>query len=132
MANRVNLRAVAQSQERRRRAAAAGITYEEQLVRDQKEGRELGGQRGLAQALGPDGQPLAGRGAAPPAATPTQASPTAAAPAAAAPAAAARGRGAGPANQADPDDDDDDDNEVVFAGLVGTGGGGLTALVFAA
>jgi uncharacterized protein len=129
MANRVNLRAVTASQERRRRAAAAGITYEEQLVRDQKEGRELGGQRGLAQALGPDGQPLAGRGAAPPAATPT-APPAATAPAAAAPA-AARGRGAGPANTADPDDDDDD-NEVVFAGLVGTGGGGLTALVFAA
>ena len=130
MANRVNLRAVAQSQERRRRAAAAGITYEEQLVRDQKEGRELGGQRGLAQALGPDGLPLAGRGAAPAVAAPAQASPTPA-PAAAAPAAAARGRGAGPATPADPDDDDDD-NEVVFAGLVGTGGGGLTALVFAA
>ena len=128
MANRVNLRAVTVSQERRRRAAAAGITYEEQLVRDQKEGRELGGQRGLAQALGPDGQPLAGRGAAPPAATPTPAAP--AAPAATAPA-AARGRGAGPAAPADPDDNDDD-NEVVFAGLVGTGGGGLTALVFAA
>ena len=128
MANRVNLRAVAQSQERRRRAAAAGITYEEQLVLDQKQGRDLGGQRGLAQALGPDGLPLAARGGAPPAATPTQATPT---PAAAAPATAARGRGAGPANTAEPDDDDDD-NEVVFAGLVGTGGGGLTALVFAA
>ena len=63
MANRVNLRAVAASQERRRRAAAAGITYEEQLALDQKQGRDLGGQRGLAQALGPDGLPLAGRGA---------------------------------------------------------------------
>ncbi len=62
MANRVNLRAVATSQERRRRAAAAGITYEEQLALDQKQGRDLGGQRGLAQALGPDGLPLAGRG----------------------------------------------------------------------
>ena len=47
-----------------RRAAAAGSTYEEQLALDQKQGRDLGGQRGLAQALGPDGLPLAGRGAA--------------------------------------------------------------------
>ncbi len=129
MANRVNLRAVAVSQERRRRAAAAGITYEEQLVLDQKQGRDLGGQRGLAQALGPDGLPLAGRGA--PAATPGP--PAAAAPAAAAP--AGRGRGAGPGAEATAAAgaaaDDDDDNEVVFAGLVGTGGGGLTALVFA-
>ena len=117
MANKVNLRAVTVSQDRRRRAAAAGITYEEQLVLDQKQGRDLGGQRGLGQALGPDGLPLAGRGAAP--APP------------AAPAAAARGRGAGAAAAATPDDDNDD-NEVVFAGLVGTGGGGLTALVFAA
>jgi uncharacterized protein len=121
MANKVNLRAVSVSQERRRRAAAAGITYEEQLVLDQKQGRDLGGQRGLGQALGPDGQPLAARGAAP-------------APAAAPPA-APRGRGAGPAAPVAAGaaaDDDDDDNEVVFAGLVGTGGGGLTALVFAA
>ena len=94
MANRVNLRAVAVAQERRRRAAAAGITYDEQLALDQKQGRELGGQRGLAQALGPDGLPLAGRGA--PAATPGP--PAAAAPAAAAP--AGRGRGAGPGAEA--------------------------------
>ena len=104
MANRVNLRAVAASQERRRRAAAAGITYEEQLALDQKQGRDLGGQRGLAQALGPDGsaacgprrcarreRDAAGRSPAPPAA--------AAAPAAAAP--AGRGRGAGPASRGD-------------------------------
>ena len=117
MANKVNLRAVTVSQDRRRRAAAAGITYEEQLVLDQKQGRDLGGQRGLGQALGPDGLPIAGRGAAPASA--------------AAPPAASRGRGAGPAAAATPDDDNDD-NEVVFAGLVGTGGGGLTALVFAA
>ena len=133
MANRVNLRAVAASQERRRRATAAGITYEEQLALDQKQGRDLGGQRGLAQALGPDGLPLAGRGLRPPRTRRRRPRhrrlrAAAAAPAAAAP--AGRGRGAGPAATATPDDDDD--NEVVFAGLVGTGGGGLTALVFAA
>jgi ankyrin repeat protein len=31
-----------------------------------------------------------------------------------------------------PDPDDADDNEVVVAGLVGSGGGGLTPLIFAA
>ena len=52
MANRVNQRAVLLAQDRRRRAAAAGITYDEQLTLDQKTGAEIGGQRGLAQALG--------------------------------------------------------------------------------
>jgi ankyrin repeat protein len=154
MANRVNLRAVELAQDRRRRAAAAGITYDEQLVIDQKSGREVGGQRGLAQALGPDGQPLAqqpgrqgGAGAAAPAPAQTPA-PAAAAPAEAAgrQGAAGRGRGgnagnagaagraggAGGGAQQAPDPDDDDDNEVVIAGLVGSGGGGLTPLVFAA
>src|SRR3970282_1764631 len=71
MANRVNQRAVTLAQDRRKRAAAAGITYDEQLAIDQKTGREVGGQRGLAQALGADGLPLAqparqgGPGAAP-------------------------------------------------------------------
>ena len=167
MANRVNLRAVELAQDRRKRAAAAGITYDEQLAIDQKSGREVGGQRGLAQALGPDGNPLPGgrQGGAgapaagappaapgqtpapastpPPAATPPAApSPTAepggrqpgapgrgrAGGGAGTPAAQARSGGAGQAAQ----DPDDDDNEVVIAGLVGSGGGGLTPLVFAA
>ena len=150
MANRVNLRAVQLAQDRRKRAAAAGISYDEQLAIDQKSGREVGGQRGLAQALGPDGQPLPGRqgGAAAPAAaapqTPAQTAPqapaqTPSAAAAAAPGAGAgRGRGAnagraGGAAAAQPEgDNDDDDNEVVVAGLVGSGGGGLTPLTFAA
>ena len=59
----------------------------------------------------------------------------------AAPAAVGRGRGAnagaqgqgrGGAAQAAQPDGDDDDNEVVIAGLVGSGGGGLTPLIFAA
>src|SRR5262249_10333530 len=113
-----------------------------------------GGQRGLAQALGPDGNPLpqqGGRQGAAGNAAP-QANPQAPAPAAQQPAAQeaqqqpaaqpgrGRGRGGrggqaqgqaqgqGQANAAD----DADDNEVVFAGLVGTGGGGLTPLIFAA
>ncbi len=134
MANRVNLRAVTQSQERRKRATAAGRTYEEQLAFEQREGRDLGGQRGLGQALGPDGLPLAqaarGQGAPPPAGAGPGAAGAAgrgraAGPGAAGAPAAGRGQGAAPA-------DADDDNEVVFAGLVGSGGGGLTPLVFAA
>jgi uncharacterized protein len=160
MANRVNLRAVELAQDRRKRAAAAGITYDEQLALDQKSGREVGGQRGLAQPLGPDGQPLPGRqggGAGAPAATPTPAPTQTAPPAATTPAApsptaepggrqpgaagragragnagnaAAQARAGGAAQAAQ--ESDDDDNEVVIAGLVGSGGGGLTPLVFAA
>jgi ankyrin repeat protein len=158
MANRVNLRAVELAQDRRRRAAAAGITYDEQLAIDQKSGREVGGQRGLGQALDANGNPVtAGRqggAAAPAAAAPTSAqtpAPAATPPAAPAPTAepggrqpgagragrggnggnaGAQGRAAGTAQGAQ--DPDDDDNEVVIAGLVGSGGGGLTPLVFAA
>ncbi len=169
IAPRLNQRAVLLAQDRRRRAAAAGITYEEQLVRDQKSGVEVGGQRGLGTPLGPDGEPLTqqpgrqgGAGAAPaqaqppaaPAAPAPQApapqAPAPQAPAAQAPAAAAapagqataqpaagnagrgRGRAAGQGGTAQAEPDADDDNEVVVAGLVGSGGGGLTPLVFAA
>ena len=169
MANRVNQRAVQLAQDRCRRAAQNGISYEEQLTRDQKSGVEVGGQRGLAQALGPDGNPLPQQGAgrqgnantaatqppattdAAPAATQGAAQPAAAGQAAAAPAPAApaaqggRGRGgrgargggaqqgaAAQAGQTQTDPDDADDTETVFAGLVGTGGGGLTPLIFAA
>ena len=149
MANRVNLRAVQLAQDRRKRAAAAGITYDEQLTIDQKAGREVGGQRGLGQALGPDGQPVTaqpgrqgGAGAPPataPAPAPAQAAPPAPTPqpaqagrqgAAGRGGNAGQGRAGGAAAQTDPDDDDD--NEVVIAGLVGSGGGGLTPLIFAA
>ena len=53
-----NQRAVEHAQDRRDAAAAAGSTYEEQLTIDQKSGVEVGGQRGLGQALGRDGNPL--------------------------------------------------------------------------
>jgi ankyrin repeat protein len=158
MANRVNVRVVDQAGERRRRARAAGRSYEEQLDFEQKSGIDIGGQRGLGQALGAGGVPLnqqqapaappataappAAATPATPAATPAPAPPAPqATPApATAPAAGGRGRGAGAqgaagagrgqAQAADPDDDDD--SEVVVAGLVGSGGGGLTALIFAA
>ena len=133
LANRVNTRTVDLAQQRRKRASDAGLTYEEQLALEQREGRELGGQRGLGQALGPDGLPLAspagrGRGAGPAVAA---GAPAGQPPAPAGqPAAAARGRGAGAGSAAATQTDDD--SETVFAGLVGSGGGGLTALTFAA
>jgi ankyrin repeat protein len=153
MANRVNQRAVQLAQDRRKRAAAAGITYEEQLVIDQKSGAEIGGQRGLGQALGPDGQPIAqpgrrggaGAAAAAPAAADAQQPAQQAAPASAPPEGQGQrvgrgrgrgGQGAGQAERAAPqpegDNDNPDDTEIVVAGLVGSGGGGLTPLVFAA
>ena len=145
MAPRLNQRAVLLAQDRRRRAAAAGITYEEQLTLDQKAGAEIGGQRGLGQALDANGNPIVatpgrqgGAGAAAPPAP--EAAPAAAAPAAppgqtatAQTGNAGRGRGrAGGQAAAQPQQDADDDSDIVVAGLVGSGGGGLTPLVFAA
>jgi ankyrin repeat protein len=136
MANRVSVRTVDQAQARRKRAAENGRTYEEQLAQEQREGRDLGGQRGLGQALGPDGLPLAqqpGRaGGAPRAGGAGGNAGAAPAGAAGAPATAAAGRGRGAGAGAAAAAASDDDSEVVFAGLVGSGGGGLTALTFAA
>ena len=150
MAPRLNQRAVLLAQDRRRRAAAVGITYEEQLTLDQKSGAEIGGQRGLGQALDSNGNPVpaapgrqGGAAAAPaapqqaapaPTAEPAPAAPQAAAPAPAPAAGRGRGRAGGQAagGAQQPQNDSDDDNEVVVAGLVGSGGGALTPLVFAA
>jgi uncharacterized protein len=129
LAQRVNVRAVEEAQRRHQRAIAAGRTYEQQLEWEFENGMDLGGRRN---AFVPD---RARGGGAPPA-------PSAAAPAAPAPPAApavpvpagGRGRtgGAAAAAAAPAAPDPDDDTEVVVAGLVGSGGGGLTPLVFAA
>jgi ankyrin repeat protein len=158
MANRVNTRVVDTAGERRKRAREAGRTYEQQLDYEQANGIDIGGQRGLGQALGPGGAPLAqgqGRQGGPPAQGQPQAPAAQTAPAAGAPAGApaargggaggqgagGRGRGAGAGRaggqgQGAPTppapEGDTDDTEVVVAGLVGSAGGGLTALVFAA
>ena len=131
MAGRVNTRVVDEARARRERAKEAGRTYDEQFEWERQNRVPMLGQRGLGQALGADGQPLpqgqaqprggqrAGqqpppvRGAAPAAAQAPAPAPTAAA----AP------------SEAEPDPDDD---TVIFAGLVGSAGGGLTPLVFAA
>jgi ankyrin repeat protein len=116
LAPRVNTRAVEEAQKRRVRAQQAGRTYEQQLEWEYENGMDLGASRN---AFTPNRARGTGAGGAQPPATPPAAAP------AAAPAA---GRGAGAAAPAD----DNDDSEVIVAGLVGSGGGGLTALTFAA
>ena len=149
--DRVEQRAVAPA---RRIAVDARLplesTYEEQLDVDQKSGVEIGGQRGLGQALDPMAircQRRRPSGRSRRTARRNGDSGTEAAPAAAAPAAAARcgvrrrsrprqarsrRRGSQQPAAQQRQADNDDDNEVVFAGLVGSGGGGLTPLIFAA
>src|SRR6478735_5600946 len=167
MANRVNTTTVQTAAARYQRAVAAGRTYEEQLALEQREGRDLGGQRGLGQPIGPDGLPLTGAAAARDAASLANArtaagndpnNPTAGAaqPQPAAGQGNGRGRGAGQngantgggagrqggarqggaaaggATAAAADADATSDDPIIEAGLVGSEGGGLTALIFAA
>ena len=153
MAGRVNTRVVDEARDRRLRAQAAGRTYDEQFEFERTNGVPMLGQRGLGQALGPDGLPLpaAGRQGAPGAGQEQAAAPAGAQSpgGAGAQAGGRRGGGAGggqggagrqggaaqPPPQPPPqqqDVDDADDTEVVVAGLVGGGGGGLTPLIFAA
>jgi ankyrin repeat protein len=124
MAGRVNVNAVQTAVKRRAAAAAAGRTYEEQLAFEGVNGRfgaptgqAAGGQQqagGRGQGAGRGG---AGRGAAA----------NGGAGGAAAPSAAGQ-----PGAAATPPEPEPADDEVIVAGLVGSGGGGLTALVFAA
>ena len=124
MANRINADRVQAANRVRAEAAKAGRTYEEQLEIDSKNGtiavRRIGDVTAFnnpfrQQQAGQAGQ--AGRGGR------------------GAQAGGARGGQTGQTNQgaqsANPEAEDQDDN-FVFAGLVGTGGGGLTALVLAA
>jgi len=139
LAPRVNTAAVKQAAERYARAAANGRTYEEQLKWERENGQFSG-----PPTIGEQLARLQGQETAAPA--PAGQSQAAAAPApgatsaASTPAAGGRGRGRGGAGRAaggatgaarGAGEDETDDNEVVVAGLVGSGGGGLTALVFA-
>jgi ankyrin repeat protein len=131
LAPRVNTRAVEEAQKRRVRAQQAGRTYEQQLEFEYENGMDLGASRN---AFTPNRARAGGAGSGQPPAAPAAAAPAPAASAPAAPAPTAgraAGRGgaaAAPAAAAD----DSDDSEVIVAGLVGSGGGGLTALTFAA
>lgn len=134
MAGRVNVNAVETAAKRQITAAANGRTYEEQLKLEGIGGRFGGSDRsqlgipqqaGNAQAnagqrAGGQRQGQRGQGGGQAAGAGNQAAtnpPAATAPAAAPPA-------------VPPEEEDDDD--FIFAGLVGTGGGGLTALILAA
>jgi len=110
MANRVNPARVEAANRVRAAAAKAGRTYEEQLEVEQKNGRLAVRRIGDVTSFG--AQQAAGVGRAP-----------------AGQAAAGQQPAAQRGAQAPPPEDDSD---FIFAGLVGTGGGGLTALVFAA
>jgi ankyrin repeat protein len=111
MAQRVNTNAVEANAKRRRDAAAAGRTYEEQLNFELDNGLVIGGRgaratAGLGSVLGVD----APEGAA---------------------AAAQRGRGQAAAAAA-ARAEQEAQQDIIIAGLVGGGSGGLTPLVFAA
>jgi ankyrin repeat protein len=136
MAPHVNTAAVKDAARRYAAAAAAGRTYEEQLEYEASQGMKIslgfrgvlngGGQR--TEATAPPAAGAAPTGAAP-ASSPAPV-PAAAPPRAPAPTSVATPVGA-PANAA-PAPAGDDDADVIVAGLVGSGGGGLTPLTFAA
>jgi ankyrin len=146
MAPRVNVRNVEEAQRRRERARLAGRTYNEQLEWEANNGVNVGG-RGASPGgpiqPGQGAPPAGGAAGAPQRQQPgaAQAQPGQGAAQGAPQGGRGRGRGAGPgaggappaAAQAAPQEQpDSDDQEVVVAGLVGSAGGGLTALVFAA
>jgi uncharacterized protein len=126
MAPRVNTAAVKDAQRRYAAAVAAGRTYEEQLEFEASQGAKISlGFRGILNSRRPElngGAPASGTAAAP-AAAPDAARPPS-------PTSVAKPAGA-PANEPPPQAGDDD-ADVIIAGLVGTGGGGLTPLTFAA
>jgi uncharacterized protein len=117
MAPRVNTAAVKDAARRHAAAAAAGRTYEQQLEYEAAQGMKISlGFRGILNAAGQRPEVAAPQSAAAPAgpAAPTSVS-TPSAPSDAPPAPAG-----------------DDDADIIIAGLVGSGGGGLTPLTFAA
>jgi uncharacterized protein len=127
LAPRVNTQVVKDAAERYKRAAAAGRTYEEQLKYERENGLYNG-----PPTIGEQLARLQQQAEAPAA----QQQPPAAAPAGRGRGRGARaGGGAGAARGGSATgvgEDEQDDSEVVVAGLVGSGGGGLTALTFAA
>jgi uncharacterized protein len=136
MAPHVNTTAVKDAARRYAAAAAAGRTYEQQLEYEASQGMKISlGFRGVLNAGGQRTEttapPAAGAGptggtpASSPAPVPPPAPPRAPAPTSVAtPAGAPAGAPPAPAG--------DDDADVIIAGLVGTGGGGLTPLIFSA
>ncbi len=111
MAPRVNTAAVRDAARRHAAAAAAGRTYEEQLEYEAAQGMKIS--LGFRGTLNADGSRVER--------TPTAARPSQ----------GGAGATSAPAPPPPPDNDADD-ADVIVAGLVGSGGGGLTPLIFAA
>jgi uncharacterized protein len=142
LAPKVNTAVVKAAAERYARAAAAGRTYEEQLKWERENGQFSGPPTIGEQLARLQQQEQAAAQPQPPQAgpAPTTAPAAPAAPAAGRGNAGGRGRGgaagrgaaSGAGRGAAAVEEETDDNEVVVAGLVGSGGGGLTALTFAA
>jgi ankyrin repeat protein len=141
LAPRVNTAVVKAAAERYQRAAAAGRTYEEQLKWERENGQFTGPPTIGEQLARLQQQESATQ---PPQATPSTPAAAATPRATAAAPAPGRGNGAGRGRAADRGtaagggrgsaaaEEETDDSDVVVAGLVGSGGGGLTALTFAA
>ena len=135
MAPRVNTAAVRDAQRRYKEAVAAGRTYEEQLEYEASHGAKISlGFRGILNSRRPElngGAQPEGTSASPgsPAAPAARPSPT---PVARPPAQTSAATPAGAPAGTPPPEAGDDDADVIIAGLVGTGGGGLTPLTFAA
>jgi uncharacterized protein len=125
MAPRVNTAAVRDAVRRHAAAAAAGRTYEQQLEYEAAQGMKISlGFRRILNADGTRGEDTSAP-PAPPGSQGTVPPPDTPAPAAASTPPAAPSPAAAPAT-------DTDDTDVIVAGLVGSGGGGLTPLIFAA
>jgi ankyrin repeat protein len=121
MAPRVNTAAVRDAQRRHADAAAAGRTYEEQLEYEAAQGMKISlGFRGV----------LGAGGTRP--GNDTVASPSGGQSAANQPGASQAQANASQSARAQTPPPDPDDTDVIVAGLVGSGGGGLTPLIFAA
>jgi len=129
MAPRVNTAAVKDAVRRHAAAAAAGRTYEQQLEYEAAQGMKISlGFRGVLNAGGQRAEVTS----PPTAATPNSGAPPSSAAPARPPAPTSVSTPAGAPPDAPPAPAGDDDADVIIAGLVGSGGGGLTPLTFAA
>jgi uncharacterized protein len=131
LAPKVNTAVVKAAAERFARAAAAGRTYEEQLKWERENG-QFTGPPTIGEQLARLQQQEAAPAPQPQAAAPAERGPAPAAPPAGRGNGGGRGRGAAAGRGATAVEEETDDSDVVVAGLVGSGGGGLTALTFAA
>ena len=128
LAPRVNTAAVEEAARRHAAAIAAGRTYEQQLEYDAAQGMKIS--LGFRGTLNAGGSRVEGSAAPVPLG---DRRPDLAPPAARATPAAAPGAPTPPTSpEAAAPPPEGDDTDVIVAGLVGSGGGGLTALVFAA